>query len=116
MQARGLLSSPLSWDALKRTLCSGELRIENIGEQYSPLPSSTLRPQAIPINTRISMVGTPDLLRMLQVSDEDFPRYFKVAAEFDTLFDTLMDRTPENLAKYAPFVAARCKQNGLRPF
>ena len=112
VQARDLLSSPLSWDALKRTLRSGELRIENIGEQYSPLPSSTLRPQAIPINTRIIMVGTPDLLRILQVSDEDFPRYFKVAAEFDTL----MDRTPENLAKYGSFVAARCKQNGLRPF
>ncbi len=38
VQARDLLSSPLSWDALKRTLRSGELRIENIGEQYSPLP------------------------------------------------------------------------------
>ena len=112
VQARDLLSSPLSWDALKRTLRSGQLRVENIGEQYSPLPSSTLRPQPININTRIIMVGTPDLLRMLQFGDEDFPRYFKVAAEFDTV----MDRSTENLAKYASFVAARCKQKGLRPF
>ena len=112
VQARDLLSSPLSWETLKRTLRSGQLGIENIGEQYSPLPSSTLRPQAIPINARVIMVGTPDVLRMLQVADEDFHRYFKVAAEFDTV----MDRTSENLAKYASFVAARCEQKGMRPF
>ena len=112
VQARDLLSTPLSWETLKRTLRSGELRIENIGEQYSPLPSSTLRPAPIPFNARIIMVGTPDVLRTLQVVDEDFHRYFKVAAEFGSL----MDRTPENLAKYAAFVAARCQRDGMLTF
>ena len=31
-------------------------------------------------------------------------------------FDTLMDRTPENMLKYAAFVAARCRDGRLRPF
>jgi lon-related putative ATP-dependent protease len=112
LQARDLLTSPLSWDALKRSLRGREVRIENIGEQYNPLPSATLRPQAIPVNTKIVLVGGTDLLRLLQTLDEDFRRYFKVTADFDTV----MDRTPENMSKYAAFVAARCLESGLRPF
>ena len=88
------------------------IRIENVGEQYSPLPSSTLRPQPIPINAKIILVGSPDLLRTLQAVDEDFQRYFKVTADFDTL----MERTRENMTKYAAFVAGQCKANELRPF
>ena len=88
------------------------LRIENIGEQYSPLPSATMRPEPIPVNTKVIVVGTPDVLQMLRAVDEDFRRYFKVTADFDWL----MDRTPENMRKYAAFVAARVRDSGLRPF
>ncbi|MCH8205528.1 MAG: AAA family ATPase [Chloroflexi bacterium] len=112
VQARDLLASPLSWETLKRTLRSGEVRIENIGEQYSPLPSTTLRPQPIPVNCKIVLVGSPDLSHLLRGADEDFQRYFKVTADFDTL----MDRNAENMAKYAAFVAARSKDGNLRPF
>ena len=112
LQARDLLSSPMSWETLKRSLRSGEVRIENIGEQYSPLPSATLRPQPIPIDAKVILVGSPDLQRLIRMGDEDFRRYFKVTAEFDTL----MDRTPENMSRYASFVAARCSEASLRPF
>ena len=112
LQARDLLMSPLSWETLKRSLRSKEVRIENIGEQYSPLPSSTLRPQPVPLNAKIILVGSPDLLYMLQRVDEDFRRYFKVTADFDIL----MERSAENLGKYAAFVAAPCKESGLKPF
>ena len=112
VQARDLLLSPLSWDSLKRSLRTGEVRIENIGEQYNPLPSATLRPEPIPINAKIILVGSPDVLRMLQAGDDDFRRYFKVVADFDTL----MERTPVNMEKYASFVAARCAESNLRPF
>ena len=112
LQARDLLQNTMSWEALKRSLRSGEVRIENVGEQFSPLPSSTLRPQPIPINAKTILVGSPDLLRTLQTVDEDFQRYFKVTADFDTL----MDRTHENMTKYAAFVAGQCKANQLKPF
>ena len=112
LQARDLLTTPFSWETLKRTLRSHELRIENLGEQSSPLPSTTLRPQPIPVDAKIIIVSTPEILRALQGVEEDFRRYFKVVADFDTL----MDRTPENMAKYAAFVAARCRDSKLRPF
>lgn len=112
LQAHDLLTSPLSWQTLKRVLRSGESRIENIGEQFSPLPSSTLRPKPIPVNAKVIIVGTPDILRMLQVLDDDFQRHFKVVA----YFDTVMDRTPENVSRYAAFIATRGREGGLKPF
>ena len=112
LQARDLLTSPLSWESLKRTLRSGEIRIENIGEQYSPLPTATLRPQPVPFNAKIIIVGGPDIMRYLQVYDEDFQRFFKVTADFDYV----MERTPENMAKYASFIAHQGKAHGLKPF
>ncbi len=112
LQARELLSNPLSWQTLKRTFRSREIRIENMGEQNSPLPSSTLRPKPIALNAKIVIVGTPDILRFLQLRDEDFRRHFKVVA----YFDTVMDRTAENVAKYAAFVATRSREEGLKPF
>ena len=112
LQARDLLTSPLSWETLKRTLRSQQIRVENIGEQYSPLPSASLRPQPIPFEAKVVIVGSPDVMRLLQAYDEDFRRLFKVTADFDNL----MDRTEQNMARYASFVSARCREKGLRPF
>ena len=112
LQARDLLTRALSWDALKRALRSKQIRVENIGEQYSPLPSATLRPRPIPFEAKVVIVGRPDIMRLLQTHDEDFRKLFKVTAEFDNL----MDRTDQNMARYASFVSARCRESGLRPF
>ena len=111
-QAKDLLSNALAWDMLKRVLRSGEIRIENIGEQHSAVPTTSMRPQPIPVNAKIVLIGGRDVLRLLQAADEDFRRYFKVTADFDTV----MERTPGNVAKYAAFVASETRAKGLRPF
>ena len=102
----------MSWQTLKRTLHSGEIAIENMGEQFSALPSSTLRPRPIPLDAKIIVVGTPGVLFRLQAFDEEFRRYFKVTADFETD----MDRSPENVSRYAAYVAEQCKEGGLKPF
>ena len=112
IQARDLLKSGLVWDTLKRVLWSGEIRVENIGEQDTPLPTTSMRPQPIPVGAKIVLVGTPGILSVLRGSDEDFRRYFKVTAEFDRT----MERTPENISRYAAFVASEVAHNGLRTF
>lgn len=94
LHAYELLANPFAWQTLKKTLRTAEIRIENMGEQYSPLPTSTLRPKPIPVNTKIVIVGTPEILRWLQTLDEDFHCYFKIVA----YFNTAMKRTPENVA------------------
>ena len=112
IQANELLANPLTWDALKRSLRSGEICVENIGEQHSAFPTSSMRPQAIPMNAKIILVGSAPVLRLLRSADPDFRRYFKVAAEFDTV----MDRTPKNIGKYAAFVAGQVSEKETRHF
>ena len=112
LQAHDLLTSPLAWETLKRTLRSGEIRIENIGEQFSQVPSATLRPRPIPVDSKIIVIGTPTISNMLQTYDEDFRNHFKVVA----YFDTVMDRTAANIAHYASFIATRAGEGNLRPF
>ena len=111
IQARDLLESVLSWDTLKRVLRNAEIRVENIGEQNTPLPTTSMRPQPIPVSAKIVLVGTPGILSVLRRSDEDFRRYFKVTAEFDTT----MERSPESVSYYAAFIASEAANNGLRP-
>ncbi len=112
IQAKDLLRSGLAWDTLKRVLWSEEIRVENIGEQDTPLPTTSMRPQPIPVSAKVVLVGTPGILSVLRRSDEDFRRYFKVTAEFDGS----MERTPESLSSYAAFVASEASENGLRQF
>ncbi len=112
LQAHDLLTSPLAWETLKRTLRSGEIRIENIGEQFSQVPSATLRPRPIPVDSKIIVIGTPTISNMLQTYDEDFRNHFKVVA----YFDTVMGRTAANIAHYASFIATRAGEGNLQPF
>ena len=112
VQAKDILATPLVWETLKRILRSGEARIENIAEQFSPIPTSTLRPQPISVNTKVVLMGTPMLFSMLQRADEDFRKFFKVKADFDLS----MERTPENSRFYASFVCNQCRDSGVRPF
>ncbi len=112
VQAVDLLTSPFSWATLKRTLRSQQARIENLGEQYNSIPTVTLSPEPIPVDAKIVIVGSPYIYYLLQAQDEDFRKYFKVKADFDTS----MERTQENITKYAEFIARQCQESGLRPF
>ena len=112
LQANDLLANPLSWDTLKRTLRSGEIRVENIGELNSAFPTSSMRPRPIPLNAKIILVGGAPILRLLRNTDPNFGRYFKVTAEFDTV----MERTPQNVEKYAAFMSGQVSEKGLRIF
>ena len=112
LQAKDVLLSPQVWETLKRVLGSGEARIENIAEQFSPIPTSTLRPQPIPVQTKIMLMGTPMLFNTLQRIDEDFSKLFKVKVDFDVS----MERTPETSRFYASFVCTQCRDSNVRPF
>lgn len=112
LQVKDLLSNPFSWDGLKRALKSRKIRIENLAEQLRTVPASTLKPEPIPLDLKVILVGEPVYYHLLHRYDEDFGKLFKVRADFDTV----MDRTEENMDKYAAFVSARCREEGLKPF
>lgn len=108
----GVLLNFRSWDTLKIALHSREVRIENIAEHLTPAPAATLRPEPIPLNVKVILVGPPQLYYLLYALDEDFQKLFKVRADFDVI----MDKTPDHVQEYAAFIASYCQEQGLRHF
>ena len=107
-----LLMSPLAWDMLKRALHSEEIRIELMGEQFRAIPASTIKPEPIPLNVKVVLVGSPRIYMLLYQMDEDFRELFKVKADFNIE----MDRTDEHMLSYASFVSSRVREAKLKPF
>lgn len=110
LQALDVLVSPFAWEALKRCLRSQEVTIENIGEQWTPIPAATLRPEPIPLDVKIVLVGSPLLYFLLYQYDEEFGKFFKVKADFDV--DMWAER--DACGSYAAFIATHCREEGLR--
>lgn len=112
LDAEKVLLNFMSWEALKRVLRTGEAAIENLGEQYGAVPVSSLRPQPIPIDMKVVMVGTPYLHALLQCYDPEFLKVFKIKADFDTE----MKRTPETERQMARFIATCIEKEKGLPF
>jgi len=112
LQAMDVLVAPFAWEALKRALRSQEATIENIGEQWTPIPAATLRPERVPLDLKVILVGSPLVYFLLYQYDEDFGKLFKVKADFDVD----MSADEEACRSYATFVATYCRRHGLRPF
>ncbi len=99
-----LIRNPLVWESLKRALNNDELQIEDVSEKISFATTKSLRPQPIPLNIKVILVGKPEIYRTLLTLDEHFNELFKVKADFDTQ----MPRNDENTLNYARFVARLC--------
>jgi predicted ATP-dependent protease len=112
LQARDLLVSQFAWEGLKRALKSREIRIENIAEQYGLFATATLRPAPIPLNVKVIIIGVPLVYHLLYMYDDDFPKLFKIKADFDTE----IARTPAAMVDYARAIATICRREGLLPF
>ncbi len=110
VEAMDVLRYPFVWDALKRALETGEVRIEDVATHYGLVSATGLRPEPIKVDVKVALIGSPLLHYLLYIYDEDFRKLFKVKADFDTQ----MDRTPENLAQYAYFLKSCCDREGLR--
>ncbi len=112
LHATDILRQPFAWEALKRALLCREVRIEHMGEQLSMVPAATLRPEPIPLDTKVILIGSPLLYQTLYAADEDFAELFKVKADFapDMHWDD------ENIGHYVAFISRHVQDNGLRHF
>jgi lon-related putative ATP-dependent protease len=112
LDAKDVLTSPLAWDALKRALKNRQIRTEDVLEQFRIVTGPTIEPEPIPLDLKVVLMGAPQLYYILAAMDEDFPKLFKVKADFDSQ----MPRSGEEIAKYGEFLCTRCHEEGLRPF
>ena len=111
LQAKDLLMDPFAWGTLKKALKYKEAVVENIGEQSRYVPTVTLKPQPIPLNIKVILIGSYYFYQFL-AADEDFRKLFKVIVDFDVE----MDRTQENIRHYVAFIASICESENLKHF
>jgi lon-related putative ATP-dependent protease len=111
LNALDVLRSPFSWDALKRVIKKNEIKIEDMAELYG-ITTGGLKADPIPVSLKIIMLGNPWLYYLLYYYDEDFRDIFKVKSDFDTQTANSIDEK----MRYANFIGAMVKNDGLLPF
>jgi len=111
LQASDLLNNQICYDALKKALLVKELSIENQMEQRSYMVMISLKPEAIPLNVKVLLLGDANIYHTLLALDPEFKKLFKIKAEFEES----APRTDENMLKLANFVHGFSKKEGMLP-
>jgi lon-related putative ATP-dependent protease len=112
IHALDLFRNLFSYDALKRAIRNSEVKIEDVWEQYRSVPTAMMKPEPIPLDVKVILIGNPEIYYLLHNLDEEYRELFKVKADFDSR----MDRSEENVRKYAAFVSTKAKEESLLPF
>lgn len=108
-QAKDLLTNGACYEALKKALRVKELSIENFQDQRSSMVMVSLKPEPIPLDLKVILIGNSDIYHTLLAMDSDFKKLFKIKVEFE-------DDAPineENANKLARFVHGFCVQEEL---
>lgn len=110
-QAKDLLANGICYEELKRALRVKELSIDNTTEQRSSMVMISLKPEPIPLDVKVILVGTANIYHTLLAMDSDFSKLFKIKVEFEETAPI----TEENVDKLARFVHTFCEQEELLP-
>ncbi|WP_456408515.1 Lon protease family protein [Caldithrix abyssi] len=112
IDAEQLLKHPFAYESLKRSLRSGELRIEDFPELIGLATTTSLRPRPIPLKVKVILIGQAYLYRLLHSYDEEFGKIFKVRADFDVE----VKETPTTVKQYVQFISRVVHEEKLRHF
>lgn len=108
-QAEDLLSSPACYENLKRVLRVKEIGIDNSGEQRSAMVMISLKPEPIPLNVKVILIGSEEIYQTLLAMDPNFKKLFKIKIEFAE--DAPL--TNENVLLLARFMHSFCEREHL---
>jgi predicted ATP-dependent protease len=106
-----LLAEPFTWEALKRCMRDREIRIEPPISDYSSTPPALLKPEPIPFNAKVILVGPREIYYTLDQHDRDFEELFRVLVDFDAYSDSTL---PHQLC-WMERLETRLKEQGLSP-
>ena len=112
LDARKILMETFAWEGLKRSLDSGQIRVESPGQMLTQISTVSLEPEPIPLDVKVALIGDSMLYYALSELDPDFCELFRVAADFDER----MDWNSENQGRYAQLIGNLIRQDDLRPF
>jgi len=112
IEVNELFKNYMAYDALKRCLKNSQVIIEDINEQFRLITTVALRPEPIPLDVKIILIGNPYAYYVLYSYDEDFQKLFKVKADFGYEMD-LDESTLEDISY---FIASLTKRENLKHF
>ena len=110
-QAKDLLANGMCYEELKRVLRIKQLTIDNVNEQRSSMAMISLKPEPIPLDLKVILIGNSNLYHTLLSMDSDFRKLFKIKVEFEETAPI----NKENVNKLAGFVHTFCEQEELPP-
>ncbi|MGJ0485072.1 MAG: Lon protease family protein [Methylomicrobium sp.] len=110
LDAEKLLTHPFVWEGLKRALQAGRIEIET---PYSDLGINTitLKPEVIPLNVKVILVGSRELYYLLEEVDSEFNEMFKILADFEHY----IPRDAVSMQQFAQLMNRHAKDSGAKP-
>ena len=108
-QAKDLLANGMCYEALKKALRVKELSIENATNQQNSMVLVSLKPEPIPLDLKVILIGNANIYQTLLAMDSDFKKLFKIKVEFED--DAIINA--ENVQKLAQIVHGFCEHEGL---
>ena len=108
-QAEDIVSNSLCYETLKKALKVKALNIENAADQRSSMVMVSLKPEPIPLDLKVLLVGNSNIYHTLLSLDNDFRKLFKIKVEFED--DA--PRNLENMQKLAQFAHGYCAKEEL---
>ena len=106
-----LLRYWLPWEGLKRALRDRKVKMEDVMEQLGYMITRTLRPEPIPLNLKVVLVGDSQLYHLLYVHDQQFPKLFKVRAQMSEY----MDWGEQEVSEFINHLCQIAQRRNLRP-
>ena len=108
-QANDLMTNSLCYDALKKVLRSKTIGIENAADPRSSMVMISLKPEPIPLDLKVILIGDENIYQTLLAIDPDFRKLFKIKVEFAD--DAPLNK--DNMVKLARFVKGYCDHEEL---
>jgi predicted ATP-dependent protease len=102
-----LLTNPFSYEGLKRALKGEHVNIEEIEERYSFLGTKSLKPEPIPLNVKVIIIGDPVIYQQLFTLDKEFNELFKVKANLTQAWTEPPNASKITRLSSVPFVKKR---------
>ena len=108
-QIKDILANGVCYEALKKALKIKELSIENPVENKNGIMLVSLKPEPIPLDVKVILIGNSNIYHTLLSLDDDFRKLFKIKVEFEE--DA--PKTNENINRLANFIKSFAAQENL---
>ncbi|MFO7736540.1 MAG: ATP-binding protein, partial [bacterium] len=112
IQANDILKNYFAWTALKRSLRNRNIEMDEMDVNYRYRANIFPKPEPMPLNVKIIIIGDEFVYHLLYNFDDDFKRLFRVKA----VFESRTNVTAKNTEKLVEFISRVVQEDCELPF